>query len=231
MKLLRLFILAFAVMLGGGAAFADDLNLGGNYVPVSVDETGGSTPGLTNVGGGPITISYLDGVQLAYVYCVGFFTDVYVPDDYPDTIVTSNGYVNGAFVNNDGAIAWLLDTYAMGSLGTTVDEQALQAAIWTVEYNGQGVNSALPVITGDSTQAYYSQYHADLTALGWNGTTSLNTAAVSTIDWFSPGNSSRTMYQGLVGPDGPVPEPTSVLLFATVLLSALWLNRKKLVGR
>ncbi len=219
-------------MLGGGAAFADDLNLGGNYVPVSVDETGGSTPGLTNVGGGPITISYLDGTQLAYVYCVGFFTDVYVPDDYPDTIVTNNGYVNGAYVNNDGAIAWLLDTYAMDSLGNTIKEQALQAAIWTVEYNGlAGSNFALPMITGDSTQGYYTQYTADLTALGWNGTTSLKTAAVSTIDWFSPGNSSGTMYQGLVGPDGPVPEPTSVLLFATVLLSALWLNRKKPVGR
>jgi hypothetical protein len=209
-------------MLSGSAALADDLDLGPNYVPVTVLEGG---VGATNVGGGPITISSLNGTQLAYVYCVGFFTDVYVPDDYPDTAVTNNGVVNGAVVNNDGEIAWLLDNFAVGSLGNTIDEQALQAAIWTVEYDGQGVNSALPVITGDSTQSYYSQYEADLTALG------SNTAALNTIDWFSPGNGSGTVYQGLVGPatSGVVPEPTSILLFGTVLLfSARLMKRRKL---
>src|ERR1017187_2586487 len=103
----RLSILASAAILGGSTALADDLNLGGNYVPVTVDVAGSPS----NVGGGPITISKLNGTQLAWVYCVGFFTEVYVPADYPNTIVRSDGMVNGAAVNNAGKIAWLLDTY------------------------------------------------------------------------------------------------------------------------
>lgn len=220
MTRLRLPLLALAAMLCGSFAFADDLDLGPNYVPVTVLEFG---VGVTNVGGGPITISSLNGSQLAYVYCVGFFTDVYVPDDYDDTTVATNGVVNGAAVNNAGEIAWLLDNFALASLGNTIDEQALQAAIWSVEYNNTAVTGE-PVITGDSTQPYYSQYEADLAALG------SNTAALNTIDWFSPGNGSGTVYQGLVGPGpgGEVPEPTSILLFGTVVaFSARLIKRKR----
>ncbi len=118
MTRVRFLILAFAVMLAGSAAHADDLKLGPNYVPVTIDEGG---VGATNVGGGPITISFLNGSPLAYVYCVGFFTDVYVPDDYPDTVVTNNGFVNGAFVNHDGEIAWLLNIFAVASLGSVTN--------------------------------------------------------------------------------------------------------------
>ena len=213
----RLLIFAFAVMLCGSAALADDLNLGGNYVTVIVDE---STVGPTNVGGGPITISYLNGIQLAWVYCVGFFTEVHVPADYPTTLVTHDGVVNGALVNNAGEVAWLLDNYAAGSVGNVLAEQALQAAIWTVEYDGTGINSGLHKITGDSSQTYYSQYLSDLAALG------SNTAALNTIDWFTPRNGSGGPYQGLVG---PIPEPTSILLLGTALLFfAKLMKRRKL---
>jgi hypothetical protein len=226
----RLAILAFAVMLGGSAALADDLSLGGNYVSVIVDE---SNVGQTNVGGGPITISYLNSIQLAWVYCVGFFTEVNVPADYPTTVVTNNGVVNGALVNNAGEIAWLLDNLAPGAIGNVTAEQALQAAIWSVEYNGQGINSAVNVLTGDSGQSYYSQYQSDLTALG------SNTAALNTIDWFTPANGSGGPYQGLAGPlpgkglVPAIPEPSSILLLGTGLLfSARLMTRKKFdVGR
>ena len=214
----RFATLALALMLGGSAALADDLNLGGNYVPVSIDENG--TP--TTVGGGPITISHLNGTQLTYVYCVGLFTDVYVPDDYPDTLVTRNGVVDGALVNNAGEIAWLLDNFAAAAAASTTDQQALQAAIWSVEYDGKGVNSGLPVVTGDSSQGYYTQYQTDLASLG--------TAPVSDINWFTPGDGSGTVYQGLVGPliPGEVPEPTGILLLGTVLtFAARSMKRKK----
>ncbi len=221
----RFAALTLAVMLGGGAALADDLNLGGNYVGVSIDENGAPT----TVGGGPITISYLNGTQLSYVYCVGLFTDVNVPADYPDTLVTNNGMVNGALVNNAGEIAWLLDHFATAATTNTVDQQALQAAIWTVEYNGQGSSSSLPVVTADKSQSYYVQgiYNTDMTELG------SNTDPVSDINWFSPGNGSGTVYQGLVGPliSGEVPEPTSILLLGTVLMvAAVSMKRKKLAA-
>jgi hypothetical protein len=231
----RLSILAFTAVLGGSAALADDLNLGSNYVPVYINEAG---VGATNVGGGPITVSYLNGSQLAYVYCVGFFTDVYVPGDYNATTVTNNGTADGVTdnnnsqvvaVNNAGEIAWLLDTFAgaaavAGAGGDQTQEQALQAAIWSVEYNGTGTAAGDPVLTGLAGQGYYGQYLADLSALG------SNTADVATVDWFSPTISgSSTVYQALVGPNAAVPEPASILLLGTLLLFfAISTSRKKL---
>lgn len=212
----RLATLALAVVLSGSAALADDLSLGGNYVPVTIDENG--TP--TTVGGGPITISYLNGTQLTYVYCVGLFTDVFVPDDYPDTIVRHDGVVDGAAVNNAGEIAWLLDNFAAAAAANPIAQQALQAAIWTVEYDNGA--DGHPIVTGDSSQSYYSQYQTDLTSIG--------TAPLSDINWFTPGDSTGTVYQGLVGPliAGEVPEPTGILLFGTVLLfGARSMRRKK----
>lgn len=213
---MKLPILALAAVMFTGAAFADDLNLGGNYNSVNILENGV----VTNEGGGPIAPSTLDGTPLPYVYCVGLFTTVNVPADYPDSQVTYNGVVNGTPINNAGEIAWLLDTF--GASATTADEQdALQVAIWTVEYNGTGGSQP---VTGDPGQGYMPQYEADLTALGWNGTSG-NTADLSSIAWLNPGAASGGPFQALVT---AVPEPASIVLLGTVTLFALGAIRSKL---
>ena len=218
-------VLALALVLGGNVARADGytaaLSLGSNYVPVTVDELESSTWTPTSVGGGPITISSLNSSPLAWVYCVGFYIDVPVPFDYTNTTVTSDGFVDGAYVNNDGEIAWLLDHFAASAAGNTNDEQALQAAIWSVEYNGTTGNGN--PIEGDPNAAYYSKYQSDLTALG------SNTDPLGNVYWFSPSTSSGGEYQGLVGNDnGAVPEPASILLLGTLLLGVLHLLKRKL---
>jgi hypothetical protein len=205
-------ILAIAAILCS-VAFADDLKLGSNYNVLTIDEN--NSP--VTVGGGAVLPSYLDGYALPYVYCVGLFTDVYVPDDYPDTLLTNNGVVNGAMINNAGEIAWLIDNYGVAAEGNQNDQEALQAAIWTVEYDNTSVTGE-PVVTGDSGQSYYSQEQTDLNALG------SKTAALSTITWMSPGNGSGTEYQGLIT---TVPEPMSILLFGTMLVLIVGLMKAK----
>ncbi|MGA7412663.1 MAG: PEP-CTERM sorting domain-containing protein [Bryobacteraceae bacterium] len=233
----KLPILALTLLaLGAAAALADDLQLGGNYVSVTVDESG---VGATQVGGGPITISYLNGAPLAYVYCVGFFTTINVPGDYTDTGVRNDSDVNGLAVNNAGAIALLLDQFAMSAAGNLDDERALQAAIWSLEYNGSGTdfdgsvgaNSYHATITADIGQNYYNKYLSDMAWLGTE-TVAEADAAISTIDWFSPSVHGE-LNQGLVGPHtaGAVPEPVSILLFATLLVLAGTLKRKALGAR
>ncbi|MGO9270525.1 MAG: Cys-Gln thioester bond-forming surface protein [Terriglobia bacterium] len=189
MRTRYLWILALAVMLGGGAARADtgNLSIGGtfNYVPTSVGDEGG----------GSVTVSTLNGVTLNWLYCVDLNDVVYVPGTYNNTTITSNGMANenGAFqtVNNAGEVAWLLDHYANSANGDTNAEVALQAAIWNVIY-GVGLNPS---------SVYYNStigtdYNNDLNGLG--------SAPLSTVLWISPGDGSGTIYQGLAGsvPDG-----------------------------
>jgi Thioester domain len=129
---LLLTILALAVVLGGTLARADDLNLGGTFNSFNFYNNGV----LTAEGGGSLVTSSLTSVTLGFVYCVDINDNITVPGDYNNTIVTNNGNVNGAMVNNAGQVAWLLDNYAVGAEGNAnaTDQIALQAAIWHVIY-------------------------------------------------------------------------------------------------
>ena len=221
-------------------ATCGSLALGGTYNTFTIDENG-SPAG--SVGGGSILPSSLNGVSLAWVYCVGLFTDVGVPATYDDTPVSSTAMVYGMLpgsnavtqVNNAKAIAFLLGNFATAAIGNATAQEALQAAIWTVEYNGAAPVSSEPVVTGDPSAAYYSQYQTDLAVLNANPNAVANTS-LSTIEWFSPStNMGSNINQPLVGASGtfttttfaPAPEPTSILFFGTVMLIVGSLAKRK----
>src|ERR1035438_3882002 len=82
-------VLAVALVLGGSVARTDDLNLGGGYNTFNFYVNGVDS----SEGGGPVTPSYLNSVQLSFVYCVDIYDNVGVPADYPDTTVTNNAVV------------------------------------------------------------------------------------------------------------------------------------------
>lgn len=205
MKTRYLWILALAVMLGGGAARADDLNVGGNFnwVPLSTGD----------VGGGSITVSYLNGGQLSWLYCVDLNHTITVPGDYNNTTTTSNGVVNGGLVNNAGQVAWLLDHYATADIGNTNAQTALQAAIWHEIY-GVGLNGSSPY-WNSTIQADYTAY---ITGVGSD--------PLANVKWFSPGiQGDPTVYQGLVG---PVPDGGVTLLLLGGALVGLETLRRRL---
>ena len=120
----------------------NDLELGGSFNGGGFYTFNGSSPG----GGGPIDTSYLNGVQLPWVYCIDIPDNVYVPDSYKNTTVATNGtaiygsgnpssWATGGLVSppNANVIAGLVNTWA-NSATTTVQQDALQAAIWTAIY-------------------------------------------------------------------------------------------------
>jgi hypothetical protein len=216
----------------------NDLQLGGNYNIWGWSLTEGST--TYSGGGGSITTSYLNGVQLPWVYCVDITDNVGVPANYNNTTVTANGTVtvssnnpggggsagiNGYVVGNStavaGKIAWILDNYANAAIGNPGAEEAVQSAIWRVIYGtaftvqDSGVNTAMNNI---------------LTALG------INTAALNSVFWLSPDGN------GLNGAAGPgleqalvtaaVPEPSTFAIAALGGAGFIFygLRRRKALG-
>ena len=129
--------------------YGNDLELGGNYNTFAWSLNTG-TFSAASEGGGSINTSYLNGVQLPWVYCVDIPDNVSVPADYDNTRVSTDGTAefgaNNPWVGTPGLtlvggsativgeITYLLDTYATNAIGNVTSEEELQAAIWQVIY-------------------------------------------------------------------------------------------------
>jgi hypothetical protein len=149
---------------------------------------GETTP--STIGGGNF-LGTLNGTRLSATYCVNIDLGLGVPATFNAATVTHDATVWGQTVPHAGAISWLLTN--IGPTAKTPEQQdALQAAIWNVEYgknltpsggfqldgadNGRGAF----IEGGYSAAKLVSDYKADLAALG------SKTAPISSVLWITP---------------------------------------------
>jgi hypothetical protein len=229
-------VLVFAicmVFLLTGVAQADTLSIGSTFTsPIYIIYTGANGTRIQAAeGGGSIAPSYLNGVQLDYLYCVDPFKSVTVPATYTQTVVDTTGDIYGSPLKNAGQVAWLLSNY--GTQSQNDQAAALQAAIWHLIYSGAGT---LDLDTSRASANQVRLYNSYLTAL--NG----QTGNVADFLWITPGskdsNGNIVQYQGLVGkesttpPPNPVPEPSSLMLMGSGFLGlGLVFHRKFKVAK
>ncbi len=154
----------------------------------------------TYVLGGEITPSTLGGgnflgtlnaTPLSATYCLNTNLGIGVPATFSAATVTHDATVWGQTVPHAGAISWLLTN--IGPTATTPEQQdALQAAIWHVEYGTTLTQSGGFQLDGaDNTRGAFieggynaaklvSDYKADLALLG------SKTSPISNVLWITP---------------------------------------------
>jgi hypothetical protein len=187
-----------------------------------------------DLGGGNF-LGTLSGTALTATYCVNIDLGLGVPATFNSATVTHDATVWGQTVPNAGKISWLLTTIGPGAK-TPEQQDALQAAIWNVEYGTtlsqftgsggfqlDGVNNKRGAFIegGYSATKLVSDYKADIAALG------TKTAPISNVLWItpnpetgyppSPGNGSA---QGLVALPAQPADMTKTTVFTSLASAA-----------
>jgi hypothetical protein len=144
----------------------------------------------STIGGGNF-LGTLNTTPLSATYCLDTDLGLGVPNTFSAATVTHDATVWGQTVPNAGKISWLLTN--IGPTATTPEQQdALQAAIWNVEYgtaltpsggfqlDGADNNRGAFIEGGYSAAKLVADYKADLAALG------NKTAPISDVLWVTP---------------------------------------------
>jgi hypothetical protein len=210
-----LIVVGVLALLPVAPAAASPFVLGSSYNELTFDFDGVR---YTGIGAGSYDVSRLNGSNLPWAYCVDLLHEIRPDSSYPNTGVSTNGVVNGSYVNNADKVAWLLATYAASAAGNSAMEAALQAVIWQVIYGSTFTFRPTPAQAG-----YFALWSSS----------SIQSGDVSKYLWLTPesgctgGYGAPACVQGLVTYQ-PVPEPGSRLLLLGAGLVGLKLWRKRL---
>jgi hypothetical protein len=207
-------LIGIAMAIFGCGASANMFTMGSAYgSPMNITFTLGTNAmqSFYGAGGnfGGIGQANLDGLSLAYVYCIDLFDDIGLNTSYSASF-TTNGTVaettahplgnadSNGLINNAAAIAWLIDSQA--SLATNRSLQSgLQLAIWIQLYGpmgGTGPNSWNVVNMSTTVQAAMNTNLSYL-ALASDFINTHSTALISSVYWIDPSN-GILQYQQLV---------------------------------
>lgn len=207
---MKKFLVALAVLavLPSASASADSFVLGSTSNSVSYWLDGHYYSG---VGGGSFDVSKLNGTNLPWVCCADLLHEIRLNGSYPNTLVRTDGVVNGSTVNNSAKIAWLLGSYAATAAWSGAMEGALQGVMWEVIYGSR--------FQFNPTSAQLSYFNT------WS--TGIQSGNVANYLWLTP--DSRCLGGSCYAPDckqglvtyQPVPDAGSTLMLLGAALAGL----------